>query len=148
MAKLKNERDFQNFLKDTIKAQGGYYTQLHPGQGSDVGIPDLIIGTDTTLLPSEVKIGSIADDNKTIWSRQIRPAQIAWHERITSHGHPSCVLIGVWQADRWRCFVVFGSDAPNVRNGFLIGKDAIEIDTRFFLDELDVWVQDVLGVDF
>lgn len=143
MAKIHNERDFQNFIKDTVKSEGSWYSQLHPGMGSDVGVPDLLLAVDSVgILPSELKIGSIDKDNRTIWSRAIRPAQIAWHTRLTGHGYLSCVLIGVHEGGRWRIFVVDGMSSSKCKDGFTIDKDAKEIDPRFFTAEIDQWAED------
>lgn len=142
MAKQNNERAFQNFVKDTIRAEGGWFSQLHPGMSSDFGIPDLLTAVDAVgILPTELKIGSIESDD-TLWSTAIRPSQIAWHTRLTQFGYLSCIMIGVPSGKSWRIFVVDGMDASKVRDGFLIGKDATEIDPRFFLEELNQWAID------
>ncbi len=139
MNKVQNERQFQNFIKDTIRAEGGWVSQLHPGIGSDTGIPDLLTAVDSVgILPAELKVGSF-EDSRTVWSRAIRPAQIRWHSEITSHGYLSCVLIGVWSGDHWRIFVADGMSANKAKDGFIIGEDATELDPRYLLDELDSW---------
>lgn len=142
MTKPTSERAFQNFVKDTIKSEGGWYSQLHPGLGSDFGIPDLLTAVDSIgILPAELKIGTI-DKDVYLSSSAIRPAQIAWHSRLTSHGHISCILIGVPLDKSWRIFVVDGIDANRARDGFIIDKDAKEVDPRFLLDELNQWAED------
>lgn len=142
MTQHSNERSFQNFIKDTIKKEGGWYSQLHPGTGSDFGIPDLLTAIESIgILPMELKIGSIETGN-ILWSSAIRPAQIAWHNRLTQHGYMSCILIGVPCGKSWRIFAVDGMEANKVRDGFIIASDAIEIDPRFFLEELNQWAID------
>lgn len=142
MTKQNNERHFQNFVKDTIRAEGGWYSQLHPGLSSDVGIPDLLTAVDSMgILPVELKIGSIEAGN-LLWSSAIRPTQIAWHTRLTQHGYLSCIMIGVPEGKTWRVFAIDGMDANKVRDGFIIDKDATEIDPRFFLEELNQWAID------
>lgn len=138
MSKM-NERAFQNFIKDKIKSEGGFVTQIHPGIGSDSGLPDLMTGLDSIgLLPMELKIGTI-NDTRTIKCSAIRPSQIRWHTELTSHGYLSSILIGVSTGKTWRIFVVSGIHASNVRHGFIIGNDAKEIDHRYFLSDLDTW---------
>lgn len=138
-----NERAFQNFLRDHISAEGGWSSNLHPGIGSDIGIPDMLIATESVgLLPAELKIGTIDEDNKTLWSRSIRPAQIQWHLRLTSHGYISCILIGVPTGKSFRIFAIDGVNAAKVKDGFIIGEEATEIDPRFFTTEIDQWAAD------
>lgn len=142
MTKQNNERAFQNFIKDTIRAEGGWYSQLHPGMSSDFGIPDLLTAVESVgILPAELKIGTI-EGGDTVWSTAIRPTQIAWHTRLTQHGYLSCIMIGIPAGKSWRIFVVDGMEANKVRDGFIIGKDAKEIDPRFFLEELNQWAID------
>lgn len=135
-----NERAFQNFIKDQIKSEGGWYSQIHPGLSSDVGIPDLLTAVESVgVLPTEIKVGTVAEDNKTIWSRAIRPSQISWHTRLTGHGYLSAILIGVATGKTWRIFAVDGMKANKCKAGYIIGEDATEIDPRFFTTELDQW---------
>lgn len=142
MTKPQSERAFQNFVKDTIKSEGGWVTQLHPGMGSDFGIPDLMTAVESIgLLPMELKIGTVEDD-RTVWSSAVRPSQIAWHTNLTSHGYLSSILIGVPEGKGWRVFIIDGMSANKVRDGFRIGKEATEIDPRFFTTELDNWARD------
>lgn len=148
MTKQTNERAFQNFVKDSIKKEGSWVSQLHPGLGSDIGIPDLITATESVnLLPMELKIGSI-EDNKILWSSAIRPSQIAWHVNLTSHGYPSSILVGVPVNKTWRIFIVDGSLAAGCRDGWLIGKDARELDVRFFTTEIDAWADDTFNYSY
>lgn len=136
-----NERAFQNFIKDCIKSEGGWVTQLHPGMGSDFGIPDLMTAVESVgLLPLELKIGSI-EENRTVWSSTIRPSQIRWHTELTGHGYLSAVLIGVPLGKTWRVFAVDGLKANKAKDGFVIGEDAVEIDPRFITTELDTWAE-------
>lgn len=140
MTKPQSERAFQNFLKDTIRSEGGWVSQLHPGMGSDIGIPDLLLATDFCgILPAELKIGSI--DQRVLKSASIRPSQIAWHLRLTNHGQLSSILVGVPENKGWRIFAVDGIFANKVRDGFVIGKEAIELDPRFFTAELNDWAE-------
>lgn len=148
MAKPQSERAFQNFVKDTLKSEGSWYSQLHPGMGSDFGIPDLLLATDACgILPSELKIGSIEEGN-ILWSSTVRPTQIAWHYRITSHGWPSCILIGVPCGKTWDVYIVEGSKASSIKDGLKIGKEAHKIDTRFFTDSLNSWAEDIYNADY
>lgn len=136
-----NERAFQNFIKDSIKSEGGWVTQLHPGMGSDFGIPDLMTAVESVgILPVEIKIGSI-EENRTVWSTTIRPSQIRWHTELTSHGYLSAILIGVSLGKTWRVFAVDGLKANKAKDGFVIGEDALEIDPRFITTELDQWAE-------
>lgn len=147
MAKQNNERAFQNYVKDTIRSEGGWFSQLHPGMSSDFGIPDLLTAVDSVgILPTELKIGSI-EDNVTLWSSSIRPSQIAWHTRLTEHGYPSSILIGVPSGKSWRIFIVEGCLAANVKKGLKIGSEAREIDSRFFLSEIDEWANDIYNYE-
>lgn len=145
MTKPTSERALQNFVKDLIKSEGGYYTQLHPGIGSDTGIPDLIVGTDAVnFLPVELKIGTI--ENQTmVWSSSVRPTQIAWHTRTTSHGYPSSILIGVPTNGTWRLFIVHGALASSCKDGLYINKTTKEIDTRYFTTEIDSWADETFN---
>ncbi len=131
-----SERDFQNWFK---KNWNGWHTQLHPGQSSDVGVPDLILGISQGLLPAEVKIGSIVDD--VVWSTEIRPAQIVWHKKLADAGYNSILLIGVPSDASWRCFVV---DAALARywheTGWKLADVAHELDNRDLYQSLTEFV--------
>lgn len=140
MTKQNNERAFQRYIRDTVSKEGGWSSGLHPGLGSDVGIPDLLLATDFCgILPTELKVGTI--DYNILKSSAIRPSQISWHLRLTNHGQLSCILIGVPEKARWRVFAVDGIFANKVRDGFVIGKEAIELDPRFFTTELNDWAE-------
>ena len=143
MAKPNSERAFQNFIRDTFRSEGSWTSNLHPGMGSDFGIPDMLVAVESVgILPTELKIGVIEEDNKTIWSSTIRPSQIQWHTRLTGHGYLSCILIGVPNGKSWRVFAIDGMAANKAKDGFIIGEDATEIDPRFFTTELDQWARD------
>lgn len=137
-----NERTFQTFIKDCIRAEGGYVTQIHPGIGADTGLPDLMTAVESVgLLPLELKIGNIETDNRTIWCSAIRPSQIRWHSELTSHGYLSCILIGIANGRNWRIFAVDGMRASKVKDGFIINEDATELDARLITSELDNWAE-------
>jgi hypothetical protein len=143
MAKPNSEREFQNFIKDTLKQQGCWSSQLHPGLGSDVGIPDLLTACDSVgIVPIELKIGTV-ENNTIVWSSTVRPSQVAWHYKVTSHGWPSAVLIGVPVGKSWDVYIVEGSKANMVRDGLHIGKDTHKLDTRVFADSLSSWAEDI-----
>jgi hypothetical protein len=132
-----SERDFQNWFKSNWS---GWLTQLHPGQGSDVGVPDLILGVSSGLLPVEVKIGSV-DDQGLVWTCAVRPAQIRWHTNLADHGYNSILLIGCWQGDGWKVIAV---DASLSRFwdvcGFKLGETAFELDPSNLFDSLNEFV--------
>lgn len=141
MKKIKNtnpsEREFQTWFKENWN---GWLSQLHPGQGSDVGIPDLLLGTSSGILPAEVKIGFVeeADDARpVVWCSEVRPAQIVWHKKLADHGFNSILLIGCWCGNDWRVFAV---DAINARFfdsvGFAVGQVAFELDPKALEDSL------------
>ena len=123
----KLEREFQNFIKDTLKAEGGYFSQLHPGMGSDLGIPDLLLAVDSVgILPTELKVGTIDGDELT--SSNVRIGQVIWHEKITDHGYLSCVLIGVPHitSKKKKTFSIYAVDGKDIReiNNGLKGRKA------------------------
>lgn len=129
-----SEREFQTWFKSNWS---GWLTQLHPGQGSDIGVPDLIVGVSSGLLPVEIKVGSV-DDEGVVWSCAVRPAQIQWHMKLANHGFNSIMLIGVWQGATWKIYAV---DSVNARFwdsvGFRIGQVAFEIDPTNLFDSLN-----------
>lgn len=126
----KLERELQNFIKDTIRSQGGYFSQLHPGLGSDLGIPDLLIGVDSVgILPAEIKIGSI--EGKELTSSKVRLSQEMWHQKVDDHGYFSCFLIGVptiiGKKKSWDIYAVPGSYANIINDGIKVGYHAYKI---------------------
>lgn len=127
------EREFQTWFKSNWS---GWLTQLHPGAGSDVGIPDLLLGCSSGLLPAEIKIGSV--DDGILWTSAVRPAQLQWHTRLANHGFNSILIVGVWQGDKWKVYAV---DSINARFwdsvGFRIGHVAFEIDPANLFDSLN-----------
>ena len=131
-----SERDFQNWIK---KNWSGWLTQIHPGLSSDVGIPDLIVGTAQGLLPAEVKLGMV--DDGVLWCSEVRPAQIAWHKKLADGGYNSVLLVGVPSGDSWRCFSV---DAALARfwheTGWKVGEVAHELDARDLYQSLTDFV--------
>ena len=135
-----DERAFQKWVKQNFL---GWQTQLHPGLGSDVGIPDLLLLTPSGYLPVEIKIGMIEDG--ILWSKEIRPAQIKWHTGVANAGGDSIFLIGVWSGSYWRAFVVSGADCRLWDNpGYKIGIDAIEINPDSLTTGIYDYVYDVL----
>ena len=133
-----NERDFQTGFK---KNWSGWLTQLHPGQGSDVGISDLLVLLNCgNVTPVELKIGSLDGDGR-LYTKEIRPAQIRWHNSLAVAGGFSLVVAGVWSGDRWRVFCINATDAPKWdQDGFLVGSEAVEIDTRDLQEGLSNFV--------
>lgn len=140
--KIPNERDFQTWFKNHYN---GWLCQLHPGQGSDVGIPDLLLGTPSAgLIGCEVKCGSLIDG--VVWCSAIRPAQIRFHTSLANAGHSSILAIGVWSGDHWRPFLVDGSLCRQWDSeGFLAGEIAIEIHPDQLASDVADFVYDELG---
>jgi hypothetical protein len=134
-----SERDFQTWFKSNWS---GWLTQLHPGQGSDTGIPDLLLGCSLGILPAEVKIGSV-DEEGVVWCSAVRPAQISWHTRLNNRGFNSILLIGCWQDGKWNTFAI---DSINAKYwdvcGFKIGECAFEIDPANLFDSLNDFLFD------
>lgn len=141
MKKTKNIQPSERELQTWFKANWhGWLTQLHPGQGSDVGIPDLILGDSSGLLPVEVKLGSIDEDN-ILWCSAIRPAQIVWHKALADAGFNSILLVGVYQGSAWRPFVVDASLSRFAEiSGFKVGETAFELDVRNLEESLSEFV--------
>ena len=135
-----DERDFQNWLKQNYF---GWHTQVHPGIGCDVGVPDLILLTPSGLLPVEVKIGMLED--QILWSKEIRPSQIRWHESLANAGGDSIFIVGVWADNFWRVFVVDSRDAHLWdTSGFRIGIEAIELNPDSLTSGITDFVYDYL----
>lgn len=132
-----SERDFQNFVKANWS---GVTVQLHPGMGSDVGISDLLLGYSIGLLPCELKLGVINDGLLCVSA--VRPAQIAWHRKLAIAGHETIFMVGVPNGKNlWRVFVIDGLTIQGWdSNGFIIGKQAIEINAK----DLSSGVEDFL----
>ncbi len=146
-----SERDFQKFIKTNWS---GFLSQLHPSPlgGSDIGIPDLLLGASFGLLPCELKIGSISDNVLSV--SEVRPSQISWHRRLAKAGFESIFLVGVWaggekgkpnDASSWRAYAIDGDMMEDWDNGFEIEIDAFEINTNSLMNEIDNFVFDYFG---
>lgn len=132
------ERKFQKFVKTKWN---GYSIQLHPGIGSDVGIPDLFLGYSSGLIPCELKIGSLSDN--FLRTTEVRPSQIAWHFRHANAGYESIFLVGVPQPENnWRLFVIDGLTIQGWdSDGFEINKDTFEINIQNFQSEIEDFIE-------
>ena len=128
-----SERDFQTWIK---RNWTGWVTQLHPGVGSDTGIPDLLLGTVHGLIPAELKLGSI-DEDGLLWCSAVRPSQIRWHSALADAGFDSVLMVGVWEAERWRVFVVDAAIAGEASSGFVVGRQAVELDAGDLVEGLE-----------
>jgi len=120
MPKLQpTEADFSKWFRKNYK---GWCERVEPAMGMNPGFPDLLALTPATLLPIELKIGTIEDD--VLWCSEIRPTQIAWHRNFANHGSESVFVIGVWNG-KWLPYIFDGTLAANWdRTGFKIGVEA------------------------
>ena len=132
-----SERKFQNFVK---KAWFGFSTQLHPGIGSDRGVPDLLLLSDMGLIPVELKIGKI--EGGKLWSSEVRPSQLGWHSRLAAAGGISVFFIGVFEDNTWRIFAVDSLKMTQWETaGFQVGKTAIELNPEHLNSEFQNFLE-------
>ncbi len=132
MKKTKNIQPSERELQTWFKANWhGWVSQFHPGLGSDLGCPDLFVLLNSgNVTPVELKIGSLNGEGR-LYTKEIRPSQIRWHSGLAMAGGISLIVCGIWSGDRWRVFGINGADASKWdEDGFLVGSEAIEIDTR------------------
>lgn len=90
-SKHTSEQEFKKWICD--KAWDGFVTRVEPGLGGDTGNPDLFIQPDCLpgMLGIELKIGNIKGG--TLYTDDVRPAQISWHSRLAQQGGISMFLV-------------------------------------------------------
>lgn len=138
-----NEQKFNKWFR---KSYDGWCKRVEPAMGMDPGFPDLVCLTPSGLLPVELKIGHV-DENNVLWCSEIRPSQIAWHLELERAGGMSCFAVGVWQNDNWRVFMFDSVFAPQWEaSGFELGFEAKEINPAKLYDGVAEFVADYLEV--
>lgn len=140
MAKHKiqpNEHDFRRWF---LSEFDGWCDRVEIAMGMNPGFPDLLTMLDVGLVPIELKIASLSDGR--LWSKEIRPAQIAWHHRfyLDNRGRQplSLIVFGVWSSDRWRVFAVEGCFADRWEDGFALDDPELaELSTADLTESLE-----------
>lgn len=139
-----SEQDFKKWICD--KAWKGFVTRVEPGLGGDTGNPDLFIQPDCLpgMLGIELKLGRIVGG--TLYTDDVRPAQISWHSRLALQGGISMFLVhtpdGIWAFD--------GLYARNWEDGYSIsgheadGAYQISQEASTFSASLESFIDGVL----
>lgn len=132
-----NEHDFRNWFLDNFD---GWCDRVEIALGMNPGFPDLLAMLDIGLVPIELKIACL--DDGRLWSKEVRPSQIAWHRRFyhDNRGRQplSLFLFGVWSTDRWRAFAVEGCFADRWKDGFpLSDPPLVELSARDITESLE-----------
>lgn len=91
MARLETE-----FKKWFRRNWSGWIESYEPRRGSGVGIPDIQIAVAGRIVPIELKVGTL-DENDVLWIDEIRPDQIGWHRRASESGIYTQFLVGVYE---------------------------------------------------
>ena len=95
-----SEGEFKTWVRDAFKRAGIWFEAYEPRRGGGVGIPDTQILIEGVLYPLELKVCELGRskfgkvDDEIIWSKDVRPDQIGWHERFKSAGGWSAFIIG------------------------------------------------------
>lgn len=98
------EREFQRWFVDDWKSGGRWAESIHPSYGMKTGIPDVLLLASSVLVPVELKLAELQGTQLKV--SEIRPAQIRWAKKFSSHGGICGLVAGMKNDSGWRCFVV------------------------------------------
>jgi len=133
-----NESDFKKWVR---KNWPWWVESYEPRRGTGIGIPDLQIVVGGRLVPVELKMGEF--HNGKLITREVRPAQIAWHREINSYGIRTVLLVGAYDfgKEEWRAYPIDARRINDWRNGFEVGEPLVE---NNFASLFDLWCQQLL----
>ena len=98
------ERQFQQWFVREWEKSGRWVENIHPSFGTKTGIPDLMIMVSKLLVPIEAKTGVLVESHLKV--SEIRPAQIRWARKFTSHGGCCGLVAGLRKDKGWEIAVV------------------------------------------
>lgn len=143
MARLETE-----FKKWFRRNWSGWIESYEPRRGSGVGIPDIQIAVSGRIVPIELKVGTL-DDDDVLWIDEVRPDQIGWHKRAAEAGIYTQFLVGVYEEGVLDA-VVFVDQLEikdwkkGIKDHFVIANFRSRLD--HFHQECKHWIRSGLGV--
>lgn len=117
------ERQFQRWFVKEWQRTGGWVENVHPSFGTKTGIPDVFVLVAKLLVPIEIKVGTI--ESGVLEVSEIRPAQIRWSRKFSSHGGCCGLIAGVRRGSRWRIGVVMNEHWWSGKRSFSADEFAV-----------------------
>lgn len=124
----------ENQFREWVRRRwNGWISSYEPRRGSTIGIPDLQIVVARTIVPIELKVGTIVGDE--LFTHDIRGAQIQWHRALREAGGRSFFLVGessvANKATPDHVFIFDGDHAEKYLNEVKL-KDVASLDVKGF----------------
>jgi len=117
------EQDLKRFLLLTL-GKNVWHSTTEMAHGSTSGCPDLLILTPFSPFPLPVELKLAKLDGDLIFPSRIRPAQIAWHDRLSRAGGRSRFVFGCYRRFGWDVWVLDDCRHETLRgwkDGFPVG---------------------------